>query len=235
LNFDGGWLGLPKKDCEKKRAKKIFCELKKNYPLVPQLFLHYNTDAQLLCAIILSAQSTDAQINKITEKLFKKYKTPADFASANLGVFEKEIRSAGYYHQKAKNIISCFSIIEKNFGGKIPLKMNDLVSLPGVGRKTANLVLANKGIIDGIAVDTHVWRLSQRLGFSKHDSQKKIELDLMGLFEKKFWGEINGLLISHGRAVCTARNPNCLGCFLNKKKLCPKKWIKNEDLKIHMN
>ena len=207
---------------DKKRAKLIFIELKKNYPSVPLLFLHYKTKAQMLCAIILSAQSTDAQVNKVTKELFKKYKSVDDFASANLKVFENEVRSTGYYKQKAKRVIECFKIIREKYNGKIPNKMEDLVKLPGVGRKTANLVLASNGIVEGIAVDTHVWRLAQRMGFTKSDIQSKIETDLMMVFDKSVWGEVNGLFISHGRNVCTARNPKCSICFLNKKNFCPK-------------
>jgi len=210
----------------KSRALKVYSELKKNYPSVPVLFLHYKTDAQMLCAIILSAQSTDAQVNKVTSSLFKKYITVNDFANARRSVFESEIKSTGYYRQKAKHVIGCFKEIQKNYSGKIPLKMYELIELPGVGRKTANLVLANKGVVEGIAVDTHVWRLAQRLGFSKFDDQKRIELDLMQVFDKSVWHEINGLFISHGRAICTARSPKCAGCFLDKKKLCPRIGVK---------
>jgi endonuclease-3 len=204
-----------------KRVLRIYSELKSHYYDVPLLFLNHSSDAQMLCAIILSAQSTDAQVNKVTSSLFKKYKSVNDFASADLRTFEREIKSTGYYKQKAKRIIGCFRIICNEYGGKIPLKMHELIELPGVGRKTANLVLANKGIIEGIAVDTHCIRLAQRLGFSKFDDPKRIEQDLMRIFPKKIWLEINGLLISHGRAICTARNPKCKECFLNKKKLCP--------------
>ncbi len=207
---------------KRERAKKVYSALKENYKNVPALFLNYETDAQLLCAIILSAQSTDAQVNRVTEKLFKKYKTASDFANANLTDFKKEIKPTGYYRQKSKRIIECFKIIIGEYGGKIPCSMSALIDLPGVGRKTANLVLANKGIVEGIAVDTHVWRLAMRLGFSSHDNQNKIEADLMEIFDKSVWGEVNGLLISHGRAVCTARKPKCNKCFLNKKKMCPK-------------
>ena len=210
----------------KQRAKKVYSELKKHYPLVPLLFLEHNNEAQMLCAIILSAQSTDAQVNKVTAKLFLKYKTVNDFAGANFREFEREIKPTGYYHQKAKRVIECFKIIKEKYGGKIPLKMHELVELPGVGRKTANLVLANKGLVFGIAVDTHVWRLSKRLGFSKFNSQDKIEEDLMKTFDKSVWNEINGLFISHGRAVCTAQKPKCDSCFLKKKKLCPRIGVK---------
>ena len=168
------------------RAKKVYAELKKNYSNVPLLFLNHSTDAQMLCAIILSAQSTDAQVNKVTSTLFKKYRSVNDFASANLKVFETEVKPTGYYHQKAKRVIQCFKIIRDQYGGKIPNSMEQLIELPGVGRKTANLVLANKGIVDGIAVDTHVWRLAQRLGFSKFDDQHKIEQDLMAVAKDRY-------------------------------------------------
>jgi endonuclease-3 len=210
----------------KKRAAKVYIELRKHYENVPLLFLNYKTDAQMLCSIILSAQSTDRQVNRVTEKLFKKYKSVNDFANANIRTFEREVRATGYYRQKAKRIIECFKIIKAKHKGKIPLTMNELTNLPGVGRKTANLVLANKGIVEGIAVDTHVWRLAQRLGFSRHDSQHKIERDLMDVFDRAVWHEINGLLITHGRAICSARKPKCSTCFLNRKKLCPQAGVK---------
>jgi endonuclease III len=176
----------------------------------------------MLCAIISSAQSTDAQVNRVTERLFLKYKSVDDFARANYKEFQKEIFSTGFYKTKAKNVINCFKKISKDNSGVVPLNMSDLVSLPGVGRKTANLVLASKGIIEGIAVDTHVFRLSRRIGFSKSKTAEGVEKDLMQIFEKKDWDKINGLLISHGRAICLAKKPNCSVCFLNKKKLCKK-------------
>lgn len=207
---------------EKNRANKVFQELKTHYPKVPLLFLHYTTPAQMLCAIILSAQSTDEQVNKVTSILFKKYKTVDDFASADLKIFQKSVYSTGFYKSKGKRVIDCFKMIKKDFNGKVPLTMEELILLPGVGRKTANLVLANKGIIEGIAVDTHVFRLAHRIGFSIGKTPELVETDLMSTFDKSVWSEINGLLISHGRAVCTAKNPDCKNCFLNKKKLCPK-------------
>lgn len=218
--FEGVFMEL------KERAKKVFVELKKNYPMVPKLFLNYGTDAQMLCAIILSAQSTDAQVNKVTKELFKKYKSVDDFASADLHKFQKEIFSTGFYKSKGKRVIGCFKKIKKDFNGKVPFKMSDLVSLPGVGRKTANLVLANKGIIEGIAVDTHVFRLAKRIGFSKGKNPELVEKDLILVFDKKVWVEINGLLISHGRAVCMAKSPLCEKCFLNSKKLCLRVGLK---------
>ncbi|HNV01223.1 MAG TPA: endonuclease III [archaeon] len=210
---------------KKEFANKVIFELKKNYKNIPKLFLNYKTDPQMLCAIILSAQSTDAQVNMVTEKLFIKYKSVDDFANANIRTFEKEIFSTGFYKTKAKNVINCFKKIKKEFGGKVPFNMGSLVSLPGVGRKTSNLVLASKGIIFGIAVDTHVFRLSRRIGFSKAKTAEIVEKDLMKIFDKKEWSKINGLLITHGRAVCTAKKPNCVGCFLNKKDLCKKLFL----------
>jgi endonuclease III len=204
----------------KVRAKKILSKLEKNYPSIPNLFLNYKTDAQMICAIILSAQSTDAQINKLTKKLFKKYFSVKDFANANKREFEKEIFSSGFYKNKAKNILSTFKILQKNYGGRIPLNMQSLLELPGIGRKTANLILLNKGIISGIAVDTHVLRLSNRLGFIQSKNQLKVETKLTQLYPKNKWAEVNKLFISHGRATCTAKSPFCNKCFLFS--LCPR-------------
>ena len=209
----------------KSRAKKVILLLEKNYLDVPNLFLHYSTDAQMLCAIILSAQSTDAQVNKVTSTLFKKYKTVEDFSLADPKVFKKEIFSTGFYKNKTKNVINCFKKIESDFGGKIPIDMESLISLPGVGRKTANLFLLSKGIIVGVAVDTHVSRLSFRLGFTESKNQWGIERDLISFFKKGDWSKVNKLFISHGRAICTAKKPLCEKCFLDKAKLCPKNGI----------
>jgi len=202
---------------KKIRAKKILFLLKKNYGVIPNLFLNYSTDAQMLVAIILSAQSTDKQINKVTKKLFKKYKSVNDFANAKKQVFEKEIYSTGFYKQKAKHIISCFSIIESKFNSKIPLNMSDLISLPGVGRKTANLILLNKEIVEGIAVDTHVFRLSKRFGLSKSKTANHLEKDLQNIYEKNDWSSVIKSFITHGRNLCLVINPICVNCFLNKK------------------
>lgn len=209
----------------KNRALKVFALLSENYQKVPELFLRHGTGAQMLCAIILSAQSTDAQTNKVTGGLFRKYETVSDFAHAKPRAFEREIRSIGLYKSKAKNIISSFKVIEEKFGGRVPKKMEELLLLPGVGRKTANLVLNSFGKTEGIAVDTHVARLSFRLGFSAGKNPSIIEADLMRLYPKKNWGKINGMFISHGRAVCTARNPECGACFLNSAKLCPRMGV----------
>jgi len=206
----------------KERAEKIILTLEKNYVGVPDLFLDHNTPAQMLCAIILSAQSTDAQVNIVTKKLFKKYKKVTDFANAKQSEFEKEIFSTGFYKNKAKNVINCFKKIEKEYGGKIPRNMHDLITLEGVGRKTANLVLLSLGDVQGVAVDTHVLRLANRFGFTKTKNANKVELDLIKLYDKKYWGLVNKLYISHGRTVCTAKKPQCQACFLRNEKLCPR-------------
>ena len=207
----------------KKRAKLIFSKLVQNYSSVPMLFLDYKTDAQMLCAIILSAQSTDAQVNKVTKKLFKKYKSVNDFSNANLKTFEQEIRSTGFYKQKAKRVIECFKIIKNVYGGKIPLKMDELIKLPG-GRKTANLVLAKRGLLKELLLILMLQDFSKN-GFTKFSEQFKIEKDLLNIFDKNKWSRVNGLFISHGRKICVARNPKCDICFLNKKNLCPRKGL----------
>ena len=214
---------------KKTRAKKIIVGLKKAYPDVPELFLGHNTSAQMLCAIILSAQSTDAQVNVVTEKLFKKYKTVNDFANAKKSVFEKEIFSTGFYKNKTKNVIACFKKIKKDFNGKIPRTMENLITLPGVGRKTANLVLLSFGKVGGVAVDTHVFRLSKRFGLSNKNDPNKVEQDLLKLYDKKYWELVNRLFISHGRAVCMAKKPLCSKCFLRKEKICPRIGITNSE------
>src|SRR3990170_5706877 len=166
----------------KKRALEVVRKLKKLFPQV-KIALRYGNNIQLLVAVILSAQCTDKKVNEVTEKLFKKYKTVDDFARANPKKFEQEIRSTGFYRAKARNIITAAKMIKKDFSGKVPRTMEDILKLPGVARKTANVVLGNAyGVVEGIAVDTHVRRLSQRLGFSNHEDPVKIEQDLMQLF-----------------------------------------------------
>jgi endonuclease-3 len=203
----------------KARAAKIIELLEKQY-IGAKIALQYTNPLQLLIATILSAQATDEQINKITPALFKKYKTAEDFAQADIKELEQHIKSSGFYHNKAKNIQnSCKMLVEK-YAGKVPRTMTKLIELPGVARKTANIVLQNAfGVIEGIAVDTHVRRLSQRLGLSENDNPNKIEQELMQLVSKDKWMQITDLLIWHGRQVCAAKKPNCAGCVLNK--ICP--------------
>ena len=203
----------------KTRALKIIELLEKEYTDA-EIALKYTNPLELLIATILSAQATDEQINTITPKLFKKYKTPEDYANADLQELEQVIKSSGFYHNKAKNIKNCAKTLVENFHSKVPKTMPELLELPGVGRKTANIVLANAfGRVEGIAVDTHVGRLAQRLGLNDNNDPNKIETDLMKIVPKERWMRINDLLIFHGRQVCTSKKPNCIGCVLNK--ICP--------------
>jgi endonuclease-3 len=203
----------------KARALKVIELLEKEYSNA-EIALEYTNPLELLIATILSAQATDEQINAITPKLFKKYKTAEDYANADLTELEQDIKSSGFYHNKAKNIKNCCKTLVEKFHSKVPKKMDELLELPGVGRKTANIVLANAfSVVEGVAVDTHVGRLAQRLGLSQSGDPKKIEADLMKIVPKDKWMRITDLLIFHGRRVCTAKKPNCTGCVLNK--ICP--------------
>ncbi|MEE8401997.1 MAG: endonuclease III [Candidatus Hydrothermarchaeaceae archaeon] len=203
----------------KKRATEIIRLLGQKYPDAGVALLHKNP-FELLIATILSAQSTDVQINKITKVLFKKYQSPIDFARAPLEEIEIDIKSSGFYKNKAKNIQKTCEILANVYDSKVPRTMAELITLPGVARKTANIVLSGGfGTIDGIPVDTHVKRLSQRLGLSKNTDPNKIEKDLMKIVPKVDWFNISNLLIFHGRAVCNARRPRHENCILYD--LCP--------------
>ncbi|HDL64633.1 MAG TPA: endonuclease III [Proteobacteria bacterium] len=204
---------------ERKQALEIIRLLKKEYPGEGSA-LNFSNNLELLVAVILSAQSTDKQINKITVDLFRKYRTVEDYAMADREEFERDIRSSGFFRNKAKNIIGAARMIVDEFGGEIPRTMEELLRLPGVARKTANIVLyTGFGITSGIAVDTHVKRLSRRLGLTEENNPVKIEQDLMELLPREYWGPVNYLLISHGRAVCQAKKPNCGECILSHR--CP--------------
>jgi len=203
----------------KERIGEIIRILRKAYP-DSHTALSFKTPLQILVATILSAQCTDERVNKITPSLFNKYKTAHDFAKASQAVLEQEIRSAGFYRNKAKNIIAASKMIVDKFGGKVPDAMTDLISLPGVARKTANIVLSSAfKKSEGIAVDTHVNRLAQRLELSAETDSEKIERDLMEIMPRKYWLDFNYLLVNHGRAVCIARSPKCPDCLLQH--LCP--------------
>ncbi|MFH1038707.1 MAG: endonuclease III [PVC group bacterium] len=207
------------KSVRKKWALEVIRLLRKEYP-GEGTALDWKKPLELLVATILSAQSTDKQINKITPALFRKYRTTADYAAADREEFEREIRSSGFFRNKAKNIIAAARMIEETYGGRVPRTMEEMLTLPGVARKTANIVLGNGfGIVAGIAVDTHVKRLSFRLGLTGKTDPDRIERDLMALLPRKHWGVVNYLLISHGRAVCLARKPRCGECVLNNR--CP--------------
>ncbi len=199
---------------KKQRAQEIIRRLKQEYP-GRGTALHYSNPLELLVATILSARSTDQQINRITPALFRKYQTAEDYARAVPEELEAEIRSSGFYRNKAKNIRLAAEKIVEEFGGEIPRTMAELITLPGVARKTANIVLNDGfGVVAGIAVDTHVKRLAGRLGLSTENNPDRIERDLLDLIPARDWGRVNYLLISHGRAVCPARNPLCCRCPL---------------------
>ncbi|MFC1517453.1 endonuclease III [Candidatus Margulisiibacteriota bacterium] len=202
------------------RVKKILSILKKLYPKA-KCSLVFKTPLQLLVATILSAQCTDERVNIVTKELFKKYKTAEDFAKVKQNTLGATIRSVGFYNNKSKNIIKCCKDIVAKHKGKVPKTMEELIKLAGVARKTANVVLGNAYDIQaGIAVDTHVMRLSKRLGLTKKKTPEKIEKDLMNIFPKKEWTMLSHYLIWHGRAVCKAPTPLCKQCKLSK--LCPK-------------
>lgn len=203
----------------RERVKNIIRILHKRYPR-SRTALGHDNPFRLLVATILSAQCTDERVNKITPSLFKKYKTIADFAKARQSILEQDIRSTGFYKNKAKNIIATSKKLVEEFNGRVPDTMDELVTLPGVARKTANIVLSSSfRKAEGIAVDTHVKRLSERLGLSKEKNPEKIEKDLMGIVPRKDWIDFNYLLVDHGRAACIARKPLCPDCAI--KKLCP--------------
>lgn len=187
------------------RAQRLLRALKKLFPN-PRIALRCGNNWELLVAVVLSAQCTDKMVNKVTEKLFKKYKTLDDYVKANRRTFENDIRSIGFYRNKAKNILTTAKIIKEKFHGTVPDTMEELLTLPGVARKTANIILGNAfGIVEGIAVDTHVKRLSKRFGLTKEDNPEKIEKDLMALFPHKEWFTLTYRLIEYGRTFCSAR------------------------------
>lgn len=197
------------------RAKKIISVLNRTYPEA-MTELTFRSPLELLVATILSAQCTDVRVNIVTKDLFKKYRTVRDFATVKQPVLEADIRSTGFYKNKAKNIIACCRSIIERFGGRVPDRMEDLLTLAGVGRKTANCVLGGAfGIVEGIVVDTHVARLAQRLGLTEQNDPLKIEQDLMKIIPKRFWYTFSNTLIFHGRRVCNARNPQCPACKLS--------------------
>lgn len=207
------------KSTKKQQASEILKRLKIKYPVV-KCALNFSNNFELLVATILSAQCTDKRVNIVTEKLFKKYKTPKDYALAGQKDFEKDIHSTGFYRNKAKNIIGTAKIISEKYHGKVPDEMEKLIELPGVARKTANVVLSvgfkkNAGIV----VDTHVSRLSNRLNLSKETNAVKIEKDLIKLIPQKEWEEFSLRLIQHGRDTCIARKPKCKECELVD--ICP--------------
>lgn len=201
------------------RAEEILRRLRAEYP-ESRISLEYGSEFQLLVAVMLSAQCTDAMVNKVTRALFKKYRTVDDFADADLRTFQREIRSTGFYRNKAKAVIAAAKHVRRHHGGKVPQTMEELDAIPGVARKTANVVLHNAfGKAEGIAVDTHVTRIANLLRLTRHQDPVKIEQDLMRLLPEDAWGEFTHYVIDHGRAVCIANRPRCAVCILND--VCP--------------
>ncbi len=203
-------------------VKKIIGLLKKEYP-ESKIALHYKTPLDLLVATILSAQCTDVRVNQVTAALFKKYRSAKDYALADKSQFEDEIKSTGFFRNKAKSIIACAKVLVGEKKGKVPGSLSELVKLPGIGRKTANVILGSAFNVPGIVVDTHVKRLSYRLGLTKNTDPVKIEFDLMAIVPKHDWIHFSNALIFHGRKVCLARGPRCAECLLES--ICPKKGI----------
>lgn len=200
---------------ERERIDKILELLNQQYSTDYKCFLNYETPWQLLIATILSAQCTDERVNLVTKDLFQKYKSIEDFANADLKELEKDIHSTGFYHNKAKNIILCARSLCVDHGGEVPRDIDELTKLAGVGRKTANVIRGNIYHEPSIVVDTHVKRISNKLGFTKEDDPVKIEFELMEKIPKEHWILYNIQIISHGRSICTARNPKCSECFLS--------------------
>ena len=202
------------------RVKKIIAALRKTYPDA-HCELNYSNPLELLIATVLSAQCTDKRVNQVTAELFRKYRTAADYANANTAALEQDVKTTGFFRNKTKSIQACCRKLVEQYGGKVPQTMEELVQLGGVGRKTANVLLGNAfGINEGIVVDTHVARLSHRLGLTKQKDPEKIEHDLVKLVPRAQWTMFSHWLIWHGRRRCYARNPDCLNCEI--KALCPR-------------
>ena len=200
----------------KKRTREILSILDEQYGREYVCYLNHETPWQLLIATILSAQCTDARVNIVTQDLFQKYDTVEKFANADLKELEKDIKPTGFYHTKAKNIIACTKALVDRFGGEVPRSLEDLTSLAGVGRKTANVIRGNIYHEPSVVVDTHVKRISRRLGLTENEDPEKIEQDLMKALPKDHWILYNIQIITFGRSICTARSPKCGECFLQK-------------------
>ena len=210
---------------QKTKVNQVIKLLEKQYPNA-KTALNWSNPLELLVATMLSAQTTDVTVNSVTKTLFKKYLTAKDYAEADLKELEAAIHSTGYYHNKAKNLKECTKLLVEKFDGKVPKTMEELTELPGIARKTANIILYNAyGITAGIAVDTHVMRLSQKIGLTQQKYQDKIEKDLMQITPKDKWMPLTDLLIFHGRQVCNAKKPRCEICVLNE--ICPSALIPN--------
>jgi len=202
----------------RKKALVIARGLKKLFPQV-KTALRYSNNWELLVAVMLSAQCTDKKVNEVTARLFKKYKFFDDYVNADARAFEEDIKSTGFFRTKAKNILAAARVIKAKHGGKMPKTMQEMIALPGVGRKTANAVLGNAFGVAGLCVDTHMIRINRKLGLTKNSDPVKIEFDLMPIVPEKEWTDYSHLIIHHGRVRCYARKPDCVHCAINE--LCP--------------
>ena len=219
---------MPREKMTDKRARAIAVaeRMDQHYPQA-ECALHYTTPFTLTIAVLLSAQTTDASVNKVTPKLFERYPTAEAMAQANPEDVAEIIHSLGFYRNKAKNCVACAQMIMSDFGGEVPRTMEEIQKLPGVGRKTANVVLNEAfGVVEGIAVDTHVFRIAHQLKFSSADTPAKTEQDLLKLYPREYWEQVNHQWVLFGREYCIARRPRCTECFIAN--LCPagKKLIK---------
>lgn len=204
------------KKAERERVQKILDLLDEHYTVECKCYLNHETPWQLLIAVILSAQCTDARVNIVTKDLFVKYPTLEAFANADVTEMEQDIHSTGFYKNKARNIILCARRLVEEYNGEVPSSLEDLTSLAGVGRKTANVIRGNIYHEPSIVVDTHVKRISKKLGFTKEEDPEKVERDLMKVLPKEHWILYNPQIITHGRGICTARRPKCMECFLRE-------------------
>jgi endonuclease-3 len=203
----------------RERASQVGAALERHYPDA-RCTLDFTNPLELLVATILSAQCTDERVNRVTPALFARYRTAADYAGADPEALREEIRSTGFYRNKAKSILGAARAIVERHGGEVPRTMEELTALPGVGRKTANVILGNAFGVPGMVVDTHVARVARRLGLTRGEDPVKIEYDLMALFPEGRWVRLSHQLIAHGRALCRAPKPDCPACFLSEA-LCP--------------
>jgi endonuclease III len=215
---------------KRQRIRPIIERLQAEYPDAT-IALEFRNDLELLVSVMLSAQTTDVNVNRVTEALFQKYRTPQDYLAVSPEELENDIRPTGFFRQKAKALRGTMAMLLEDYGGKVPAHMDELLRLPGVARKTANVVIAERGQAEGIVVDTHVRRLSQRLGLTRQEDPVKIERDLVKLVPREYWNAFPHLLISHGRRVCIARLPRCEVCVLND--LCPASRVEVSTVPLH--
>jgi endonuclease-3 len=215
---------------KRERIRPIIERLQAEYPDAT-IALEFRNDIELLVSVMLSAQTTDVNVNRVTERLFQKYRTPQDYLAVSPEELENDIRPTGFFRQKAKALRGTMAMLLEDYGGKVPAHMDELLRLPGVARKTANVVIAERGQAEGIVVDTHVRRLSQRLGLTRQEDPAKIERDLVKLVPRQYWNAFPHLLISHGRRVCIARLPRCEACVVND--LCPASRVEISTVTSH--